>query len=381
MTVPPVASPFDSFFLGGFECSTHKRADGIRLDLVALTGHDVQAERDYALLRAHGMRAARDGVRWHLVERRSGIYDWSSLLPQLRAARTHGVRVIWDLFHYGWPNGADIWSARFVARFAAFAGAAATVIAAETDGDCWFCPVNEISFLSWAGGDTGGMNPFARGRGNELKAQLVRMAVAAIDAVRAAVPNARFITAEPLIHILPQSGQEYHVRAAADYMEGQFEAVDYLTGRRRPELGGQNDFVDLCGVNFYFNNQWIDHGRPVHLGEAIYKPLRDLLRETWERYRRPLLIAETGTEGGFRAPWLHYVCDEVAAARADGVPVVGICLYPVLSHRGWDDARHCPNGLFDGYTPDADRTAFAPLADELARQGARFGSAPHPTRP
>ena len=363
-----MSPPFSSFFLGGFECSTHKRADGIRLDLIALTGHDTQAERDYQLLADHGLRTARDGVRWHLVERRRGVYDWSSLLPQLKAARAAGTQVIWDLFHYGWPNGSDIWSARFVERFGAFARAAAAVIRDETDGAPWFCPVNEISFLSWAGGDMGGMNPFARGRGGELKAQLVRMAIAAIEGVRSVAPPARFITAEPLIHILPQSGLEHHVRAAADYMEAQYEATDFLTGRRRPELGGKPDYIDVVGLNYYFNNQWIDHGRPVHLGEVIHKPLRELLRDVHDRYELPLLIAETGTEGVFRGPWLHHVADEVAAARAAGLPVGGICLYPVLSHRGWDDHRHCPNGLFDAYTPDSDRVAYRPLADELARQ-------------
>jgi len=359
---------FKSFFLGGFECSTHKRADGIRLDLVALTGHDVQAKRDYALLAAHGLMTARDGVRWHLIERRRGAYSWASLLPQLKAARAAKVQVIWDLFHYGWPNGVDPWSAAMVERFADFAAACATTIAEHTDGAPWFCPVNEISFLSWAGGDMGGMNPFGRGRGAELKAQLTRMAIAATRAVRAAVPGARFITAEPLINILPQSGQEHHVRAAAEYMEAQFEAVDMLIGRKSPELGGQPEFLDVCGLNVYFNNQWIDHGRPVHLGEVIFQPLREQLARVHDRYGKPLLIAETGTEGVFRAAWLHYIADEVAMAKAAGTPVEGVCLYPVLSHRGWDDQRHCPNGLFAGYTPDADRAPYKPLADELARQ-------------
>lgn len=365
MAIPP---NFRSFFLGGFECSTHKRADGIRLDLVALTGHDVQARRDYALLAQHGLLAARDGVRWHLIERRRGVYSWASLMPQLKAARAAKVQVIWDLFHYGWPNGVDPWSSAMVERFADFAAAAAATIAEHTDGSPWFCPVNEVSFLSWAGGDMGGMNPFGRGRGAELKAQLTRMAIAAIRAIRVAVPNARFITAEPLINILPQSAQEHHVRAAAEYMEAQFEATDMLTGRKSPELGGQPDYLDVCGLNVYFNNQWIDHGRPVHLGEVIFQPLREQLRQVHDRYGKPLLIAETGTEGVFRAAWLHYIADEVAMAKAAGTPVEGICLYPVLSHRGWDDVRHCPNGLFAGYTPDADRTAYKPLADELARQ-------------
>lgn len=363
---------FKSFFLGGFECSTHKRADGIRLDLVGLTGHDVQAERDYARLAAHGLMAARDGVRWHLIERRRGVYDWSSLLPQLRAARANGVQVIWDLFHYGWPNGVDPWSHAMVARFADFAAATAATIAAHTDGPPWFCAVNEVSFLSWAGGDMGGMNPFARGRGGELKAQLTRMAIAAIRAVRAVVPDARFITAEPLINILPQSAQEHHVRAAARYMEAQFEAVDMLTGRKAPELGGSEDCLDVCGLNVYYNNQWIDQGGTMHLGDVRFQPLREQLARVHDRYRKPLLIAETGTEGVFRAAWLHYIADEAAFARAAGLPLEGVCLYPILSHRGWDDQRHCPNGLFDGYTPDADRTPYKPLADELARQQERF---------
>lgn len=40
---------FGSFFLGGFECSTHLGRDGRRHDLVAATQHDVLAAEDYAL--------------------------------------------------------------------------------------------------------------------------------------------------------------------------------------------------------------------------------------------------------------------------------------------------------------------------------------------
>jgi hypothetical protein len=75
---------FRSFFLGGFECSAHRRADGRRLDLIAATRHDALAEQDYRQLAGHGIRAARDGVRWHLVEAGApGRYDWSSFLPML----------------------------------------------------------------------------------------------------------------------------------------------------------------------------------------------------------------------------------------------------------------------------------------------------------
>src|SRR5438105_446761 len=61
-------SLFQSFFMGGFECSTHRLHSGRRLDLIAATEHDRFALADYERLRSLGLRAAREGLRWHLVE-------------------------------------------------------------------------------------------------------------------------------------------------------------------------------------------------------------------------------------------------------------------------------------------------------------------------
>ncbi|QYE36543.1 hypothetical protein KZX46_11850 [Polymorphobacter sp. PAMC 29334] len=365
---------FQSFFLGGFESSTQRRRDGVRLDLIASTEHDIRAAEDYALMAAHGIRTVRDAARWHLIERRRGDYDFSSLLPQVRAARDAGTQVIWDLFHYGMPNGVDVWAPRFVERFAAFAKAVAQVIKDETDTVPFYIPINEISFFSWGAGDVAYLNPFARGRGGELKAILVRSTIAAIEAIRDVDSRARFSVAEPLINILPQSPSPEHVRAAADYMDAQFEAVDFLAGKRSPELGGGPQYLDLVGLNCYFNNQWIDHGPTVYLGDPSNKPLRELIALAHARTERKVFIAETGTEGTGRAPWLHHVADEVAAAMTAGVPVEGICLYPVLSHLGWDDFRRCPNGMIEAFGNGEPRKVFKPLADELARQQGLFAS-------
>jgi hypothetical protein len=71
---------FASFLIGGFECSTHRHQHGRRLDLIAATGHDTNAESDYRMLAEHGIRTVRDGLRWHLIEEAPGHYDWSSFL-------------------------------------------------------------------------------------------------------------------------------------------------------------------------------------------------------------------------------------------------------------------------------------------------------------
>jgi len=370
-TEPPL---FQSFFLAGFECSSHRNKAGRRLDLIASTRHDLLAEEDYAAIVAHGMRVARDGVRWFLVEKTRGQYDWSPVTPLLRAAEANGVQVLWDLLHYGWPDDLDIFSAAFVDRFAAYAAAFARWHREETGRAPFVCPINEMSFLAWAGGDMQRMAPHCAGRGGELKRQLVRATIAGTHAVRAAAPGARFATIDPVIHVVPREGQP--PSPAAAYNEVQWEAWDLLTGRREPGLGGSPDMLDVMGVNYYWNNQWTYPVGTLSPFDPRYKPLPELLAAAHARYGRPIFIAETSIEDDQRADWLAYVGEEVRRAIAAGVPIQGICLYPIIGHIGWDDRRYCANGLFEMVPKHGRRPVHAPLAAELRRQQALFVADP-----
>jgi hypothetical protein len=360
---------FPSFWLAGFECSCHRRRDGRRLDLLEATGHDRFAIRDYARLPPLGITTARDGLRWHRIDRGTGSYDFSELLPRLAAARISGVQVIWDLCHWGWPEDLDIWSPEFVQRFARFAGAAAQVVAAETDGTPWFVPVNEISFWAWAGAQEGYLNPFAVKRGAKLKAQLVRAVLAAIDAIQSVVPEARFLYTDPLINVTSDSPRRRHQETAKRWHESQYESAEMLVGRIRPELGGDESYLGVVGLNYYISNQWRHDGRKIRRGDPLYRPLSDLLAEAYGRYNRPLLIAETGEEGEARVGWLRYVAREVRAALRLGVPILGVCIYPILDYPGWDDDRYCPAGLWSYPDEQGEREIYTPLAAEIRRQG------------
>ena len=361
---PPPAT-FASPVLGGWECSTHVRRDGRRLDLIAATGHDAHAAADYRQLAGLGIRAVRDGVRWHLIDR-GGRWDFSSLTPMLEAARETGTQVVWDLFHYGWPDGLDIWSPAFVDRFAAFAAAVGRHHRERTDAVPFWCPVNEIGFHSWAGGDARYLNPFEAGRGFELKVQLARASIAAMHALLEIDPRARFLHAEPLIavHHADWTGRPRH--EAHGWHDAQFQAFDLIAGRIWPQIGGEPRFLDLVGANYYFNNQWVHGGAPIDVDDPLYAPLSDLLFALAARYDRPLAVAETGTEGARRASWFRYVRGEVERARARGVRVEGVCLYPIADHPGWDDDRECPNGLLGAVPGSGGRAVHAPLAAALA---------------
>ena len=361
---------FQSFFLGGFECSTHRLRNGKRLDLVHATRHDEFAASDFRLLQRHGIFSVREGLRWHLIESQPNRFDFSTAHRIIDAACETGTQVIWDLWHYGWPDDIDIFTPEFVTRFTKFATAAAEQLSEKIDAPL-ICPINEISFFSWAGGDGGIFNPFARDRGNELKRQLVRASVESIKAMREINSRITFFHIDPMINVLATNPTPENVAAANAYHRSQFEAYDMIAGRQSPELGGQEDLIDVVGVNYYIHNQWTypgEGGSMIVPSDPRYRHVRDLLPETFEHYRKPLFVAETGIEDDTRPAWLRYLCNEVFAAIANGVPVHGVCLYPIVNHPGWEDERHCYNGLFDYADDRGHREVFEPLALELARQ-------------
>jgi beta-glucosidase/6-phospho-beta-glucosidase/beta-galactosidase len=364
---PDHVNPFNSFFMGGFDCATQRRRDGARVDSLVAQRHDRFVQRDYEAVAAHGLTTVRDGLRWHLIEGVRGAYDWSSWRPMLRAARKTGMQVIWDLWHYGQPDWLDIWSEDFVQRVAAFAEAAARVLAEESDEVPIWCPLNEISYFAYMAGDQAEWLPYAAGRGGELKRQLVRAAIAATQAVRRVDPRARILWCEPCVHIVPQSMGPEDVTQARHVAEAQWEAFDMLCGRRDPDLGGHPEILDIVGLNFYSHNQWTPAGNFVPLGHHSWRPFSTMLTDIASRYGRPVIVAETGAEGSARSAWLHYVASEVEQARDAGVPVQGVCLYPVCNYPGWNDGRICPTGLLGMPDEDGLRPVHQPLAQELRR--------------
>ena len=363
---------FASFFQAGFECSSHRRRDGVRLDLIRATSHDRHIASDYRQCADLGLRTLRDGLRWHLIEKQPGKYDWSSWLPALEAAEQVGLQIIWDLFHYGSPDHLDQGAPDFADRFTDFAVAAVELHQSISGRVPSVCPLNEINFLSWAV-DDGYFSPVGPNEDGWFKRQLVRTATMASSAIKRQWPEALIIGAEPLIHIAPHDRRRPTVRAATHNLQGMYEAYDWIMGLAEPELGGDPSLVDVVGLNFYPHNQWYFNGPTIPMGHHEYRPLADMLVEMAERYDKPVFLSETGAEGSGRPAWLHYVCDEVREAQGRGADVQGICIYPVTAYPGWDNSRHCEVGLFGPIGSDGKRHVYNPLAEEMRRQRAIFG--------
>src|SRR5205085_5905380 len=95
-----------------------------------------------------------------------------------------------------------------------------------------------------------------------------------------------------------------------------------------------------------------DHNDPRWL------PLSELLRQVYERYERPIVLSETSHPKEDRPLWMNFVADECKSAMEKGLPVWGICWYPIIDRPDWDYLQPWHNsGVWD----------IDPSADQLTR--------------
>ena len=350
---------FRSFWMGGFEGADHVNSHGVPLHLNHSNGHVQFFAHDYAAMAQLGLRTVRESIGWRAGTQPDGTLDVARLQRMADAAQQQGLQVLWTLHHYGLPPGVDFFAADFAPRFAGFCDQVARALQGFGDGLPLFQPVNEISFLSWAAGSTNLIHPYlgeSQQRGHELKCRLVAAALQGCDALWATLPQARMVHTDPLIHVVADvpsdaevsgagagaGAQDWAAQAQA-LTQAQFEAWDMLCGRLEPGLGGAPRYLDVLGLNYYHDNQW-QHpsGQRLdwHLGDPRRRGLDDLLQSVWQRYGRPLFIAETGHVGAGRARWIDSVARAAESALAKGVPLQGICLYPLLDRPDWEDPSH-----------------------------------------
>jgi beta-glucosidase/6-phospho-beta-glucosidase/beta-galactosidase len=366
---------FPTFFLSGFECSTFVWRDRGRRDLAAETQHRQHAREDYAFLRSVGIAVAREGVPWPLVER-DGAYDFSIVDPLIEAMNASQILPIWDLCHYGYPDDADPYAPEFAERFARYCRAAAEYVTARVRGPHCFTPINEITFFGFCGGEWGWVAPFGKTKEDRVRLRLAlcRAAIAGVRAIREVDPEARMVHVEPLIQVVaPHDRPDLAEEARHEATDDAFFAWDVLGGRRHPELGGAPDVLDIVGANCYSFGQMEYRANGPHMSMAPrderIRPLCDMLRDVWERYRRPIIIGETSGLGDGRPAWLKDVMEESLAAVDGGIDLHGICLFPAVDMPDWNTGEWLHNGICDVVDEGGTlrRAPFGPYVDELRR--------------
>lgn len=359
--------PFNTFFMGGYECADHINRSGNRINLLKETQHDIRFFDDYVALAEIGIKTVREGICWSQVETAPGVFDFSEVLNRMQAAEKMGIQQIWDLIHFGYPDGIYPTHPHFCDRFEKLCEAFTLFYNENSKNPLFVVPINEISFLSWHSGDVRGTVPFAVNCGWDIKYHLCKAAILGIKKIKNIAPESHIILVEPLVKIHPSNAET--VNEAIDLNENQFQAMDIIAGRMCPELGGSEDFLEILGFNYYWNCQWELHGQPLEWPDKAQKrvPFSHLLQLAYARYQKPLFISETGNYGPRRVQWLEEITAECKIAKDNGVDLRGICIYPVTDRPDWDDlTQYCECGIWD-LDENSNRIPHQPYIDALLK--------------
>ncbi|UJH92033.1 hypothetical protein LZ575_05335 [Antarcticibacterium sp. 1MA-6-2] len=340
---------FNSFFFGGFECADHINRSGKRINLLEETQHHLRAREDYSLLKDVGIKVVREGICWSTVEKSPYVLDFSSLKPRIDAAKELGIQIMWDLCHFGYPDGLVPTHPLFPSRFMSLCRAFALFHKKYCEDPLLVVPINEISFLSWHSGDVRGTVPFAVNSGFDIKYHLCKAAIEGIKVLKQSDDSCKIILVEPLVEI-HRGELEISNEELEELNSHQHQAMDIISGSLCPELGGSPDLFDMVGFNYYYNNQWEHEGPILAWPSAGNKmtPFSKLLFKAYKRYNKPTIITETGHFGDLRSQWLEEISLECDRAMSMGVDLRGICIYPVIDRPDWDDLNSWSNcGLWD----------------------------------
>lgn len=364
---------FFSFMMGGFECSFHR--DKLRrLDILADSKHELYLQDDYALLKKIGIQTVREGLAWHQVDKGQGIYDFSRFKNLIQQGLISNVQQIWDLNHFDFPDDLDLYTNEFIDRFAAYAKKVVTFLRQFNTDTLFIVPFNEISFFSWIAGEVGEWAPFSHKKGFLLKTQCVKAVLAAMDEVRKIDNNVQFIHTDPIMHRVPKKKNCENVRKYAQFFEeARFQVWDMISGKIMPELGGNPSYLDIIGVNYYLHNQeyilHVDRDPYVFFQEPICKtiPLNSQKREKfsslchqiYNRYKKPILISETGCFGNLRKSWWMEILNQVEDMLSRGLPILGVCAYPIIDRHDWVNGSITNSGLWDFRENDINLNRYA----------------------
>jgi dTDP-4-dehydrorhamnose reductase len=398
----------------GFECA-RVRVRGRVVDQLELTGHASRAT-DIDTLAWLGVEAVRYPILWERVAPRGlAQADWRWTDERLARLAANGVRPIAGLLHHGsGPRGMSLAHPGFTSAFARYAAA----VAQRYPWIDAYLPVNEPLTTARFAGLYGLWHPHQRSEpvfARLLLAQCLAIR-AAMEAIRGIRPDARLIVNEDLgrtYGTVPLAGQVAHANERRwltwDLLSG---AVDerhpmWATMARSPALVAQLEDLaarpcppDLIGIDHYVtSDRFLDHrveaypaavrpteGQPDYVDvEALRVPevasagVAGVLREAWERYRRPIALTEVALAGEAhdQVAWWDEAWSAALDAARDGVPLEAVTAWALVGASGWDrllsqrDARYEP-GYFDARfdTPMPRPVAHAVRATALGRDPA-----------
>ncbi len=402
---------------GGIECSFNRVRDGY-MDQLAYAGHYARVESDIESIAALGVKTIRYPVIWErLKPLKDGPVSWEFSDMAFSTLRRVGLTPIAGLMHHGsGPHYASLLSPSFGAELSAFAGS----VAKRYPWINYYTPVNEPLTTARFSGLYGVWYPHCRSDNAFALALVNQMkgVVLAMQQIRMVNPDAKLVQTEDLGKVYSTPRLQYQ----ADFENHRrWLSWDFLCGRVIPEHplwhylrdagiseASLHFFLenscppDIIGADYYATSErYLDealehyprhtHGanhieayadvEAVRVPHEQHSGIGPLLRECWERYRLPMVVAEAHISCDFenQIRWLSEIRNVCTSLMNEGVDIRAVTAWAMLGAYGWDTLLtdipgNYESGVFDVQTG-------VPVATPLADFISRIAEDPHYRHP
>src|SRR5215213_4845278 len=397
---------------GGIECTVARIGDDFR-DQSRETGHGDRIE-DLDRIASLGIRTLRYPVLWETISPDTpGKADFTWHDERLRRLQDLGIRAIAGLCHHGsGPRYTDMLDPAWPELLARHA----EKVAERYPHLELFTPVNEPLTTARFAGLYGHWYP----HGTDYRAFLTcliaecKATVLAMRAIRRVRPDAQLVQTDDLGKTFSTPELAYQAEHENQRRWLTFDLLCGMVDRNHPwwpvfrdhgiveedlDLFLEADAApDIIGINHYLTSeryldQRLDRYPEYHWGgngwqryadaEAVRMPLpaADLgpaarLRETWERYKRPVAVTEVhhGCTRDEQLRWLVDVWNAAHQVRGEGADIRAVTVWTLFGTVDWNtlltQRQGCYEpGPFDIRGPKPRPTALVRAAESLARTG------------
>jgi len=369
---------------GGIECTINRVNDQF-FDQLDYSGH-YNRPSDIDILASTGIEKIRYPLLWEKHQpTEDTIIDWSYSEQRLNALQKKGVDVIAGLVHHGsGPAFTNLADPQFPYLLASYAEKVAT----RFPWINYYTPVNEPLTTARFSGLYGLWYPHKKDDRSFLKMLLneVKGTILSMQAIRKVNPSAQLVQTEDLGKTYSTKTLQYQ----ADFENRRrWLTYDLLCGMVTPQHKLWKYFLkkgitkedlqffidhpcvpDVFGFNHYLTSERFLDGRlnryPKHTHggngkhryadvEAVRMEMREdwgvkaLLREAWERYKKPIAVTEIHLhchrEDQLR--WFKHVWNACKELKAEGVDIKAGTAWAMLGSHGWNKLLTEPGGDYE----------------------------------
>jgi dTDP-4-dehydrorhamnose reductase len=398
---------------GGLECTVARIGDDFR-DQSLETGHRDRID-DLDRIAGLGIRTLRYPILWETISPASpdeADFSWHD--ERIGRLQQLGIRPIGGLCHHGsgpgYTNMLDPAWPELLARHA-------RNVAERYPHLDLYTPVNEPLTTARFSGLYGhwyphetGYRPFLTALVNECKATVLAM-----REIRRVRPDAQLVQTDDMGKTFSTPALAYQAEHENQRRWLTFDLLCGMVDRHHPwwrifrdhgiseedlNLFLEADAApDIIGINHYLTSEryldqnlnrypehhWGGNGRDRYAdAEAVRMPLPAAelgpvarLRETWERYRRPIAVTEAhhGCTRDEQLRWLVEIWNGANQLREEGADIRAVTVWSLFGTVDWNTLLTQRNGTYepgpyDVRGPEPRRTALAHAAEALAKDGA-----------